>query len=255
MMKTILHIALPAVLIVTSLAGGETAAASAEPADTRLAQIDSFRIPDGEYRVRTKISQWVGDTLAETALFDVYVSGPDKSLVIARRYKTEGMRLLFVGENMWVLFRDTQRPIRITPVQRLLGEASNGDVARLGLNADYEVAEESREDVGGVPCLKLLLAAVRKSSTYGRILLFVRASDLRPVKADLFLISGKHAKSAVYDEYRSTGGRTTLARMTIFDRIEPAKRTVFEYLDITPVALPDKYFNKNYLVHLQDPDK
>jgi hypothetical protein len=255
MMKTILRIALQAVLIVASPAGGETAAASAEPVDTRLARIDSFRIPDGEYRVRTKISQWQGDTLAETALFDVYISGPDKSLVIARRYKTEGMRLLYVGENMWVLFRDTQRPLRITPVQRLLGEASNGDVARLGLNADYEVAEESREDVGGVLCLKLLLAAVRRSSTYGRILLFVRASDLRPVKADLFLISGKHAKSAVYDEYRSTGGRTVLARMTIFDRIEPAKRTVFEYLDLTPVALPDKYFNKNYLVHLQDPDK
>jgi len=254
MMKTIIGIALPAFLVLFPLAGEGTMVASGS-ADARLVRIDSFRIPDGEFRVRTKISQWEGDRLAETALFDVYVSGSDKSLVIARRYKTEGMRLLYVGENMWVLFPDTQRPIRITPVQRLLGEASNGDVARLGLNADYEVAEESREDIDGVPCLKLLLAAVRKSSTYGRILLFVRASDLRPVKADLFLISGKHAKSAVYEEYRSAGGRTSLARMTIFDRIEPAKRTVFEYLDIVPVALPDKYYNKNYLVHLQDPDK
>jgi hypothetical protein len=239
---------------VKAAAAQETAVAVADP---RLVRIDAFRIPDadGEFRVRTKISQWRGNDLVETALFDVYVSGREKSLVVARRYKSAGMRLLYVGENMWVLFPETQRPIRITPVQRLLGEASNGDVARLGLSADYRVAEDAREEVDGVPCAKLLLAAVRRSSTYSRILLYARLPDLRPVRADLFLISGKQAKTAVFDEYRTAGGRTSLSRMTIYDRIEPAKRTVFEYEDVAPRSLPDKYFNKNYLVHLQDPEK
>ncbi|MBN2206960.1 MAG: hypothetical protein JW742_06130, partial [Candidatus Aminicenantes bacterium] len=77
-------------------AGGRDEARPAETPDPRLVRIDAFRVPEagGDFRVRTKISDWNGTTLVETALFDVYASGADKSLVIARDYKTEGMRLL-----------------------------------------------------------------------------------------------------------------------------------------------------------------
>ena len=35
-----------------------------------------------------------------------------------------------LGDDMWVYLPDTSRPIRITPLERLSGDASNGDVAR-----------------------------------------------------------------------------------------------------------------------------
>jgi len=242
-----------ALFIAASPRDGE--AQSAPAADPRLEKIDAIRLADRDALVRTKIAQYEGDRLVETAVFDVYISGRDKSLVIARSYKSEGMKILYVGENMWAHFPDTQRPIRITPVQRMLGEASNGDIARLSLSGDYRVDEDVAEDIDGLPCRKLLLSAVRKSASYGRIILTARAEDLRPIKAELFLISGKHAKTAYYEEYRPHDGRMALARMTIRDLIEPAKRTVFEYADIKPVVLPEKYFNKNYLVHFREPEK
>ncbi len=228
---------------------------NAPAADPRLEKIDACRISDDDALVRTIITQYDGDRRLETAVFDVYISGRDKSLVIARSDKSDGMKILYVGENMWAHFPDTQRPIRITPVQRMLGEASHGDIARLSLSSDYRVEEDIAENVDGLACRKLLLTAVRKSAPYGKIVLFARAGDLRPVKADLFLISGKQAKSAYYEEYRRLNGRSTLVRMTIRDLIEPAKRTVFEYTDIKPIVLPEKYFNKNYLVHFREPGK
>lgn len=248
---------LPAAVLVFLAAAASPAPQAREGTapDARLEKIDACRISDDDALVRTKITQYEGERLIETAVFDVYVSGRDKSLVIARSYKSDGMKVLYVGENMWAHFPDTQRPIRITPVQRMLGEASHGDIARLSLSSDYRVEEDTAEEVDGLPCRKLRLAAVRKSAPYGKIVLYARAGDFRPVKADLFLISGKQAKSAYYDEYRSRNGRPTLVRMTIRDLIEPAKRTVFEYTNIEPVVLPEKYFNKNYLVHFREPGK
>jgi len=224
-------------------------------ADPRLEKIDASRISDGDALVRTKITQYEGDRLVETAVFDVYISGRDKSLVIARSYKSEGMKILYVGENMWAHFPETQRPIRITPVQRMLGEASNGDIARLSLSGDYRVTEDVAEEVDGLACRRILLSAVRRSAPYGKIVLYARAADLRPVKAELILISGKQAKTAYYEEYQVRNGRPSLVRMTIRDLIEPAKRTVFEYMDIKPVVLPEKYFNKNYLAYFREPEK
>lgn len=228
---------------------------SVAAADPRLEKIDATRISDDDALVRTIITQYEGERRVETAVFDVYVSGRDKSLAIARSYKSEGMKVLYVGENMWAHFPNTQRPIRITPVQRMLGEASHGDIARLSLSADYRVDEDVPENLDGLPCRKLLLSAVRKSAAYAKIVLYAQAGDLRPVKADLFLISGKQAKTAYYEEYRIRNGRPSLVRMTIRDLIEPAKRTVLEYTDIEPVVLPEKYFNKNYLVHFREPGK
>ena len=162
------------------------------------------------------------------------------------------MKLLYVEENMWVHLPNTHRPIRITPIQRLMGEASNGDIARVNLSGDYEVSRMGTENIEGELCLKLQLTAKKKSATYHKIILYVRETDYRSVKADFFLISGKQFKTAYYDEYREITGRKTLSKMTIFDTIQKEKKTVIEYILIEEKSLPAKYFNKNYLIHIKD---
>ena len=42
-----------------------------------------------------------------------------------------------LGDDMWVYLPDTSRPVRITPLERLSGDASNGDVARTNYAVDY----------------------------------------------------------------------------------------------------------------------
>lgn len=145
----------------------------------------------------------------------------------------------------------TRRPIRITPIQRLMGEASNGDVARVGFGDDYSAVLQGEAEIKGQACLKILLTSRKESSTYHKIIIYVRKTDWRPVQADFFLISGKHFKSAVYESFRPLDGRIILTQMTIFDTVRNGRKTTFIYEKIEKKQLPLKYFNKNYLIHIR----
>lgn len=217
-----------------------------------LNRIDHFRVPFNDFFIRIRITSYEKERIKETAVFDAYISGAEKSLVIAKDYKTKDLKLLYVEENMWVHLPHTYRPLRITPVQRLMGEASNGDVARVNLSGDYEVERLGTVNLDGVLCLKLKLTAKKKSATYHRIILYVREKDYRSVRAEFFLLSGKHFKTAHYDEYRPIAGKMILSKMTIFDALRKGSKTVFEYILIQEKNLPSKYFNKNYLIHIKD---
>jgi outer membrane lipoprotein-sorting protein len=149
-----------------------------------------------------------------------------------------------LGDDMWVYLPDTSRPIRITPLERLSGNASNGDIARTNYASDYDAALLRSEAVGGVQCNVLELNARRKGATYRKILYWLRATDARPVKADFFLASGKYIKSATFDEYRQVGGLTLLRRLTIYDQIRKNSHSVLEYTGFAARNLPDRMFHQ-----------
>lgn len=56
----------------------------AEDSQKILERIDAYRIPYAHFLVRTKIVSFIDGRVDETAVFDAYISGQDKSLVIAR---------------------------------------------------------------------------------------------------------------------------------------------------------------------------
>jgi outer membrane lipoprotein-sorting protein len=147
-----------------------------------------------------------------------------------------------LGDDMWVYLPDTSRPVRITPLERLNGDASNGDVARTNYAVDYSAVYLRTEKVGSENCYVLDLTAKRKGSTYQRILYWLRTEDARPVRAEYYLTSGKHIKSATFDEYFSVGGKPQLHRWTLYDEIRHNSRSVLEYSGIAPRGLPDKLF-------------
>jgi outer membrane lipoprotein-sorting protein len=156
--------------------------------------------------------------------------------------REKGQHLLMLGDDMWVYLPDTSRPVRITPLERLSGDASNGDVARTNYAADYTAVYVRTEKVGDVECNVLDLAAKRKGATYQRILFWVRTEDARPVRAEFYLTSGKRIKSATFDDFYSVSGRQQLRRMTLYDEIRHNSHSVLEYSGIAPRELPDKLF-------------
>jgi hypothetical protein len=86
------------------------------------------------------------------------------------------------------------------------------------------------------------LTAKRKGSTYQRILYWLRVEDARPVKAEFYLTSGKHIKSATFDEYATVAGKPQLRRWTLYDEIRRNSHSVLEYSGTAPRELPDKLF-------------
>jgi len=217
-----------------------------------LEKIDKFRVPYREFLVRTRITTYENDKLKETAVFDAYIKGNDKSLVVAKKYKTKGMKLLYVHENMWIQLPNARRPIRITPIQRLMGEASNGDVARVSFSDDYSAQIMGKIKIDDIACYQIRLLAQKKSATYHKIILFARKRDYRPVKAEYYLVSGKHIKTAYFKKYKPVAGKMVLKKMIIFDELKKTGKTIFEYVKFEPRKLPVKYFNKNYLIHVRN---
>jgi outer membrane lipoprotein-sorting protein len=203
------------------------------------------------YFVRTTIQNYEDNTLKEEGLFDVNIKGADKTLVRFLNADVKGQYLLMVNDDMWIYMPSTRKPIRITPLQRLMGDASNGDVARTRYADDYAATLKGEETIGGSLCYILELIAKRDGATYKRIDYWVTKETKRPMKAEIYLISGKHYKSIEFDKYEETQDRVLLTQMTIVDRLREGRTTIMKYSSYAPKELPEKYFNKDYLEKLR----
>jgi len=233
-----IRIAFPILLVAAA-----ASAATPDP-DALIRQFDSLRNGWDSYVVRVSIRNFEEGKEDEEHLYEVYQKGTEKSYVEFLSPREKGQHLLMLGDDMWIYLPDTSRPIRITPLERLSGNASNGDVARTHYATDYTSVFVRTEMVDGVNCHLLELTARRKGSTYRRILLWLRASDARPVKADFFVASGKQLKSATYDRYQEVDGQLLLRRMTIYDHVRKGSHSVIEYLQFTERSLPDRMFHQ-----------
>ncbi len=221
---------------------GHAATLATPDAAALLKQSDRFRNGWPSFVVHVKITDFAEGKPDEQHLYEVSQKGTDKTYVEFMSPREKGEHLLMLGDDMWVYLPDTSRPVRITPLERLTGDASNGDVARTNYATDYSPAYLRTEKVGSVDCNVLELTAKRKGATYQRILFWIRVEDARPVKAEFYLTSGKHIKSATFDEYGLVGGQMLLLRLTLYDQILHNSHSVLEYSGATPRALSDKLF-------------
>ncbi|MDR2924464.1 MAG: outer membrane lipoprotein-sorting protein [Azoarcus sp.] len=172
-----------------------------------LREVDSFRLPDGSVRVETEVKLYRNDKFDKERHYTVYIKPPRRSLVLMKSPMEVGQKLLMLGEKFWLLTADSQRPLRITSSQKLLGEASTGDIANMTWSEDYtggitaEVAcPEFPTTLSNIEfhvstkfssCMQLNLKGNVESLTYSDITLYVDKNTKFPVKAELFVNSGK----------------------------------------------------------------
>jgi outer membrane lipoprotein-sorting protein len=228
--------------LLTCVLVGRAAPPATPDAEALLKRSDAYRNGWSSYFLHVKITSYESGKSDEVKLYDVSQKGTEKTYVEFMSPREKGQHLLMLGDDMWIYLPDTSRPVRITPLERLSGDASNGDIARTNYAVDYTPAYVRTEKVGAEDCYVLDLAAKRKGATYQRILFWVRVQDARPVKAEFYLTSGKHIKSATFDDYVSVGGRVQLHRLTLYDEIRHNSHSVLEYTGIAPRELPDKLF-------------
>jgi outer membrane lipoprotein-sorting protein len=217
-------------------------AATPVDAEAVLKRADSYRNGWPSYVMHVKITSFESGRADEEKLYEVSQKGTEKTYVEFLSPREKGQHLLMLGDDMWVYLPDTSRPVRITPLERLSGDASNGDVARTNYAADYTPVYLRTEKVGAEECYVLNLTAKRKGATYQQIVFWVRVEDSRPVKAEYHLTSGKLIKSATFDEFSAIGGRVQLRKMTLFDEIRHNSHSVLDYSGIAQRELPDKLF-------------
>ncbi len=240
-LRSFLFLVVVVFLMVFALVG-HAASLPGIDADALLKRSDSFRNGWTSFTTRVKITNYESGKADEEKLYEVSQKGTDKTYVEFMSPREKGRHLLMLGDDMWIYLPDTSRPVRITPLERLSGDASNGDVARTNYAVDYTPVYLRDEKVGEVNCHLLELTSRRKGATYQRILYWLRAEDARPVRAEFYLTSGKHIKSATFDDYAQIGGKMLLRRLTLYDEIRHNSHSLLEYFGTSPRELPDKLF-------------
>ena len=220
-------------------------------AEEILRQSDLSRNGWESYTNITTIKNYVEKELKDEGSFEVFMKGADKSLVKFLNADVKGEYLLMLDDAMWIYMPKTRKPIRITPLQRLMGNASNGDVARTRYADDYAATLKREEVKDGVLCYMLELTAKREGATYQRIEYWVAKENFWPKQAEIYLTSGKHYKTIIYDKYSIVSDRYLLTQMTIYDGLHTGRKTIMTFSGYAQRDIPAKYFNKDYLEKLR----
>jgi len=232
------------VLLVVMLAAAPAALAS--EVHQALKRADEFRLAPGAMRVLTRVESFRSSKLDKERQYLVFLDTGRRSLVLSRSPIEKGQKLLMLGDDFWIVLPTSQRAIRITPAQKLLGDASIGDIATMSWAEDYDGVETGEAEVAGVPCRRLDIKAQRRGVTYQRIELYVAKADGRPVQADLYLASERQAKRATF-EVEQVEGRPQVTVMTLFDQIEQGRETRIHYLERARRAVPEEFYNPMFL--------
>jgi hypothetical protein len=228
-----------------------TCQAQAADVNLMLAKADRYRLSESSARVLSLVKFYQNGKLDKTRQYEVFVRPNRESLVIFKSKVETGQKLLMLGDNYWLLMPKSRRPIRITPMQKLLGDASVGDIPTLNWSEHYQAKLSGSESLikagEKFTTHKLILKAKTKGASYHRIVLWLDQKNDFPLKADLYLRSGKLAKQAWF-EAGTKEGHLEVVSMTLLDRIQPQKKTVIEYQKRTPYQLAAKYYNPAFLV-------
>ena len=164
--------------------------------------------------------------------------------------RDKGRTILKDGNNMWLHVPRTRKIIRISATQRLLGEASNGDVASVNMSQDYTPEIIGEEDIEGIPSYRLLLKAVHRKVTYHKIDLWVSKKDGKPVMSKHYAVSGKLLKSAYYKEFQKTKYGEKLSKLLLVDPLKKGKFTWMIYSQYQKTQFPNTLFRKENLSRL-----
>ncbi|HET6487810.1 MAG TPA: outer membrane lipoprotein-sorting protein [Spirochaetia bacterium] len=220
-------------------------------AEDLLAQVDARRyLPDFSFVLQ--MTSLDGDRTVDSNTLWGFVKGSgseNRSLVaFADPASVRGRKMLMDGNIVYLLFPKTTNPIRLSPLQVLMGQASNGDVVRTSFSRDYDVASMTETDRDGVPCylFALTVKETHKDTSYKRIQLWVEKATLHPLYAE-FSTADTLLKKATYRDYRTSLGKDLPFVTDIQDAADPQKHTVMQYVTVGQKVVPETVFRRDYL--------
>jgi len=216
-----------------------------------LARSDARRtIDDMSFLVRLT-SYDAGQVTDTRTLWGSLKRGEDHDRLLmyfAEPASDRGRKLLVDGDAVYLLFVRTTNPIRLSPLEVLTGQASDGDVVRT-FARDYDVQSMTEESRGGVEVYHFTLSA-RQAATnarYAAVQLWVERSSLRLLEAEFYAASGVLLKKASYRDYRPAEGKDFPYTVEILAGDDAGKKTVMSFDRVGSRGVPRSEFQRGYL--------
>lgn len=250
-----LHPLLTLLLALTTLALPAHAAPS--PQEILIAS-DAVRNPDFPFGLTNSLIEYRQGKQTDSSTLAIYSKadpkgGQFRSLVRYTAPARDANKLiLFNGKDLWFYDPSSKASIRLSPQQRLLGQASNGDVVTVNLARDYQATSAVEEDTQDGDrqtrrSHRLSLSASTPDATYARIDMWVDSTSARPLKARFYSESGKLLKTAYYRRYQTVFGVQRPTETVIIDGLEPDWVTVMRYSDWVKREVPESWLQRDYL--------
>lgn len=233
-------------------------ATAAPSAQAILAASDAIRNPDKPFGLTVTLVEYRNARQADSTTLAVYSkadagSGQFRSLIRFVAPARDANKLMLKnGNELWFYDPSSKASVRLSPQQRLLGQAANGDVVTVNLAKDYQALLAAEEDIQDGErktrrCYKLDLAASTPDVTYHRIEMWLDVANSHPVKARFFTESGKLLKTAYYRRPQRQLGVERPTETIIIDGLDPNWVTVMRYSDYAWRDVPETWLQRDYL--------
>jgi outer membrane lipoprotein-sorting protein len=247
---------LGALLVVSS--GAVSGAGAAPDAQAILVASDAVRNPARPFAVVLTLIEYRNRKQTDTNTLEVYskadsVGGQYRSLIrFVNPPRDTNKLMLKNGNDLWFFDPASKASIRLSPQQRLLGQAANGDVITVNLAKDYHAEILGEEEIADGErvnrnCFRLRLAQHSPDVTYDHIEMWIEEGSSRPVKAHFFSESDRLLKTAYYRKFQNQLGQERPTEIVIIDGLDPNWVTVMRYSEYAWRDVPDSWLQRDYL--------
>jgi hypothetical protein len=227
-----------------------------------VAKSDRVRNPGEPFRLTNRLTEFREGVVRDEMTLIVFskedsASRQFRSLV---RYmdppRDNGKMVLLNGTKMWFFDPASKASVRISPQQRLIGQASEGDVVTVNLAEDYKAKLLGTETIQDADRKQrttwhLELTPSREDAIYARIEYWVEQSNFWPVKGKFFADSGRPLKIAYYHRFEKQLGADRPGEVIIIDAVNSKLVTTMRYSDLRSVEIPESWFQRDYLPHVR----
>lgn len=238
------------------------AQARADTAPQIIARTDAVRNPQRPFHTTVTLVEYVSGRERDQDTLTVFAKSDPRTHQFRNLVQYEapprdaGKRVLLGGGALWFYDPASKASVRISPAQQLIGQAAIGDVLTVNLSADYVatlVATESIEDATRTQrkCWRLQLKAADDLATYSRVDYWVEQGTYLPIKGDFYSDSGRLLKIAYYRHFSRILGTIRPTQTIIIDAVDKSLATVATSSDFGYQDIPDTWFQRDYLPHLE----
>jgi hypothetical protein len=237
--------------------------ASEQPTANEIMEgIDRVRNPGQPYRVVLALTEYVNGKPRDRDGLVLYVKQDEQSrqfnnlVRFAEPPRDAGKMVLFRGTNLWFYDPNSKASIRISPQQRLVGQAAEGDVLSVNLARDYNariVGEEILQDAdhNNRDCWHLDMTAATAEAVYNHVEYWAERGTYHPIKGKFYSDSGRLLKIAYYHKYEQQAGGLRPAQVILIDAVNSNLATTIDYSDYRFQDIPDSWLQRDYLPRLK----
>ncbi len=235
---------------------------AADGAQALVEASDKIRNPSMPFRVTARLVEYRSGKPHDSSALRLYskASGEGGRFRNLASYLEPtadvGKALLMQDRIMWFYDPASSSSVRVSPQQRLVGQASIGDVMTVDFTRDYKAAtvgDETVPDADNKPraAVHLNLVATSDAAIYSRIEYWVEKDTAFPVKGRFYADSGRALKVAYWRKPATQLGMLRPTEVVILDEVDPTVLTRLTFSDYHAMDIPDSWFQRDWLSHLQ----